>query len=61
MIKIKDVKEKVLFTYKGKKYQFINYNQNWRQLHDENGELIKPKDIPVELLLGKTEVEIVDD
>ena len=60
MTKIKDVKEKELFTYKGKKYQFINYNQNWRQLYDENGEIIKPKDIPFDLLKDTTEVEIVN-
>lgn len=57
MTNSKDIQENILFKFNGKVYQWKNYNENWKQLCDKDGNIISPSDIPTELLLG-TDVEI---
>lgn len=52
MINSKDIQENILFKFNGKVYQWKNYNGNWKQLCDKDGNIISPSDIPTELLLG---------
>ena len=60
-IKIEKVKSNTLFIYNGKKYQFKNITESWRQLCDENGELIPPQEIPMDILLNRVKVEVIDE
>ena len=52
-----DIEENTLFKFNGKAYQWKNYNGNWKQLCDKDGNIIPPSDIPTDLFLG-TDVEI---
>ena len=61
MIKVGKVKNGQLFMYNGKKYQYLNISDGWKQLCDENGNPVPPMDIPNDILLDRAMVEVVDD
>lgn len=60
-MKVNKVKTGQIFIYQCKKYQWKEISESWRQLCDENGNIIPPNQIPMEILLGKADVEVQDD
>lgn len=60
-MKVNKVKTGKIFIYQGKKYQWKEISEAWRKLCDENGDIIQPQQIPMDVLLNKADVEVQDD
>ena len=60
-MKAHDVKPNTLFKYYGKTYQWIKKSEGWAYLCDEQGNKIPPTDIPMNILLNKADVEVIEN
>ena len=60
-VQVRNVKNGQIFTFNGEKYKYEQAFSAFRQLYYANNEVVKPKDMPMELILEPAEVEIIDN
>lgn len=61
LVQANKVESGKLFIFNGQKYKWVPTTEYWRSLVCENGELVEPKDMPTELIIGKVKVEVLDE
>lgn len=58
-VQARNVKNGQIFIFNGVKYKYEMLLSAFRQLRYANDEIVEPKDIPTELILGTAQVEVI--